>query len=277
MNASLTQQFYYHADGAAVGGFLTLPVERSVSSRASASLAQAGGEDSKSTQTVAGHGVFTVGKATVRVHGRHEPENGLWRSVVTTTVEKLNIQEIITADRIVAQLSVLHWCDGRPDRISISGTQYLNLRMGNVLVEPTLTTETFQISRDVVEPNEPDFESLPTFDSLYRVAEDQFSLAREKTGWPDWLKRRLASKDPATTLKERGNVLCTIVQQVPVKSPLVSYGHVVRVPDFGNVFLGELLVSPKQTHLTMLRTELGSLAAGNLSFASARSNGSPMP
>ena len=277
MNASMEQQFYYHADGAAVGGYLQLPVENAVASRASASLAQAGGEDSRSTMKVEGHGVFTVGRATVRVHGRHEPENKLWRSVVTTTVEKLNIQEIVTADRIVGQLSVLHWADGRPDRISISGTHYLNLRISNQPIEPVLTKGAFQLGPDVVRPNEADFESLPTYDSLYSIAVGQFGVARKKTDWPDWLKRRLAGKDPATSIKVRGSALCSIVEQVLVKSPLVSYAHVVRVPDFGNVFLGELLISPKTTQLTMLRAELGSLAQGNLSFASSRSNGVTMP
>ncbi|RXH54811.1 hypothetical protein [Granulicella sibirica] len=277
MNTSLKQQFYYHADGAAVGGYLTLPSEKVVSSRASASLAQAGGEDSKSTSKIEGHGVFTVGRASVRVHGRHEPENGLWRSVVTSTVEKVNVQEIITADRIVAQLSVMHWADGRPDRISISGTQYLNLRMGGELVTPVLIDQTFQLGPDVVRPDEPDFEALPTFDSLYGIARDQYVNALEQKAWPDWLRARFTSKDPPTSLRDGGSVLCSIVKEVPVKSPLVNYGHVVRVPDFGNVFLGELLVSPKQTHITMLRAELGSLGQGVVSFASAHSNGRTIP
>jgi hypothetical protein len=52
---------------------------------------------------------------------------------------------------------------------------------------------------------------------------------------------------------------------------------VIYVPDFGNVFLGELALSYFSAELTMVRIELGCTAQGSVSVASSRSNGRPIP
>jgi hypothetical protein len=67
------------------------------------------------------------------------------------------------------------------------------------------------------------------------------------------------------------------VQTVEVKAPAQSYCHIINVPDFGNIFLGELLVNRFSAQLTMLRVEMGSMAQGDLSAGTVSSNGSTMP
>ena len=54
-------------------------------------------------------------------------------------------------------------------------------------------------------------------------------------------------------------------------------GHILHVPDFGNIFLGEILISRVSAQLTMLRVEMGCMAEGTVSAASAFSNGQTMP
>jgi hypothetical protein len=55
------------------------------------------------------------------------------------------------------------------------------------------------------------------------------------------------------------------------------HGHVIIVPEFGNLFLGEISLDQGSFRLTMLRMELGCPAIGNLSMATASSNGRPIP
>ena len=277
MDASSRPHFYFHADASAVGGYLKQPVDKPIASRASASLSQSGGEDHHAVEKTSGHGVFTTGAASVRVHGRHEPENGLWRTVVTSTVEHLNISEIVTADRVVAQMSMLQWPDGRPARLSLNGTHFLNLRVRNNTIEPKLEPATFQMDPTKPQPNVKDHELLPDFNSLFNVAVGQHKSASAQSHWPDWLKHRLVSKNPSKALEERGSALCSVVQHVKAEAPLATYAHVIHIPDFGNLFLGELLVSRSSYHLTMVRAELGSMAEGSLSFAAASSNGRTIP
>jgi hypothetical protein len=52
---------------------------------------------------------------------------------------------------------------------------------------------------------------------------------------------------------------------------------VLHVPGFGNIFFGELIVALNSYRLTMMRIEMGCLAEGNISAASAFSNGSTFP
>jgi hypothetical protein len=53
--------------------------------------------------------------------------------------------------------------------------------------------------------------------------------------------------------------------------------HSVIVPDFGRIFFGELLVSPSERRLTMVRFDLGSPLRGYVSGGDASSNGGWFP
>jgi len=94
---------------------------------------------------------------------------------------------------------------------------------------------------------------------------------------PDWLRTRYSWVNSEEERKKRGYVPCSLVEQTEGAKHGNSYGHVIHVPDFGNIFLGELIVSQGLFRLTMIRIEMGCIAEGNLSFGSAISNGSTMP
>ena len=108
------------------------------------------------------------------------------------------------------------------------------------------------------------------------VAEEQhFALKRsgvEKLG-----ARFTYSKPGRGSSPRKGSALCSLVQTVEVKAPAQSYCHIINVPDFGNVFLGELLVNRFSAQLTMLRVEMGSMAQGGVTGGTVFSNGTTMP
>ena len=58
-------------------------------------------------------------------------------------------------------------------------------------------------------------------------------------------------------LGKDGFVLCSLVDGVDRAIPGRSFGHVMDIPDFGRIFLGELFVFPASVHLSMIRAELG--------------------
>jgi hypothetical protein len=51
----------------------------------------------------------------------------------------------------------------------------------------------------------------------------------------------------------------------------------MHVPDFGNIFLGELLTSHHAFRLTMIRLEMGCGVHGTVSGGTGDSNGSGSP
>jgi hypothetical protein len=67
------------------------------------------------------------------------------------------------------------------------------------------------------------------------------------------------------------------VDKVRGAKPGSVFGHVLHVPDFGNIFLGELLTSHHVFRLTMMRLEMGCTTHGTTSIGSGDSNGSSAP
>jgi len=60
--------------------------------------------------------------------------------------------------------------------------------------------------------------------------------------------------------KKKGYVLCSLVEELQGAKPGTSFGHVLHVPGFGNIFFGELIVAQSSYRLTMMRIEMGCLA-----------------
>jgi hypothetical protein len=273
MNASQRKAFYYHADASALGGVLDHPVQQTVSIAGSVSLAPAGGSNSLQLGPFQSQGGLSLKSAQVSASGTEHEGSG-WRTVVTAIIEGLNIFEVVTADRLVAQLSVLHPRDEGATLISLNGTKFENLRVNGEPIQPL-------IDRRLLTGKPADDGTLATplggipFTDMLWVAEEQF-FALKRSG-VEKLGPRFAYSNPAEDLLREGSALCSLVQTAEVKAPARSYCHIVNVPDFGNIFLGELLVNRFTAQLTMLRVEMGSMADGDLSAGTVSSNGRTMP
>ncbi len=60
-----------------------------------------------------------------------------WTTQVSCAIENLNILNVVTADRVVAQISTDHPLEGYTPRVSFVGTQFVNLRIGGYKVDPS--------------------------------------------------------------------------------------------------------------------------------------------
>ena len=273
MNASKTKAFYYHADASALGGLLQHPIQQTISAAGSVSLAPAGGSSTQQLGAFQIHGAVALSGALVSASGTEHEGSG-WRTVVTATIEGLNLFEVVTADRLVAQLSVLHPKNGSEALISLNGTKFENLRLNGELIQPVIDRRLL-----TGKPADDGTQSMPLggipFTDMLWVAEEQF-FALKQSG-VEKLGARFAYSNPAEDLLRKGSALCSLVQTVQVKAPAQSYCHIINVPDFGNIFLGELMVSPYSAQLTMLRVEMGSMADGTVTAGTVFSNGSTMP
>ena len=177
----------------------------------------------------------------------------------------------VTADRIVAQLSVVHPAAGGLPKVSLVGSQFVNFRIAGALVEPTLHLGSF--GRTSMDQKG---DVMPTYDDFLAIAEEQHRRVLAEAE-PEWLTGRLTATDPRSDVAEKGSALCSLVQDVAVKLPATSYMHVLHLPDFGNIFLGELLINHSCYQLTMARIEMGCMGSGDVSVCSGFSNGRTMP
>jgi hypothetical protein len=92
----------------------------------------------------------------------------------------------------------------------------------------------------------------------------------------------LSGAPPATTFPEaNGTVKCTIVQEIRwdgAPHPTATiHGHVVRVPNFGKIYFGELFLTGESRRLTMVRFQLGSNDGGEVTAAEGETNGGNWP
>jgi len=278
MQSNAQKVFYYHADANSLGGFIEEPFEAVVPDVSSISLPPAGGYVTHRTDASNFKEIISCRSAYTRVSGRAIAEDGPWSTQVTSVVEGLNILEIVTADRVVLQISVEHPREGSAASISFAGSHFEGLRIGGSEVCPRLN------SRLMGTGSEADNDSSPIlWPALLQAGHGQ---AREivqsvtgranRSGW-EWALQRYGWMDEKREQKKDGCVLCSLVDGVEGTVPGKTIGHFVEVPDFGRIFLGEIMAFPHSIQLTMVRAELGCNVHGKVSAASSHINGSTMP
>ena len=124
-------------------------------------------------------------------------------------------------------------------------------------------------------------------EDFYQVCDTKDKLAKaHAAGLPPRHAHLLLPLDgsagPATTFPEaNGTVKCTIVKEMhwdgnPHPTATI-HGHVVRVPEFGKIYFGELYVTRDSRRLTMVRFQLGSPHGGEVVAAEGETNGVGWP
>jgi hypothetical protein len=272
MNASAERQFHFHADASPVGGHITHPFEQIITTEASSSLAQAGGLVTGVHESYRLDPIVSAQKAYSHISGAKNQNTGNWTTLTTSVVEFLNVLEVVTADRIVGRLAVEHPKVGYTPRVSFVGSQFYNLRVNGHAVHPKLNHSLFESEHDTF-PKQPHIKDEKF---LKKVTEHSRKITKAKDA-PEWLKARHGWVEIPAEREKRGHVLCSLVEDIEGVKDATSHGHVIIVPEFGTLFLGEVSVNHGSFALTMLRMELGCPAIGNLSMATSRSNGFTVP
>ena len=253
-------------------------------------------------------GVFSYSAAHTQVSG-HRSSKDETNSVTlaTSVVENLNILNVVTADRVVAQISTTHIPGQYVPEVTFLGTHFENLRIARHKVLPILNLK-------LADPK-------PQNDQLYVADKTNLMtvVKRQYERLADWLagQKGMRSAEPdgslrlqyhggapnyekiqsdvATASKVDGTsngITCSLVEDVviePIKDDSATAvrdakelvegkcGHVIHIPDFGTVFLAELTVNHNTFHLTMIRVEMGCIAAGSGSVGVCNVNGGGHP
>ena len=278
--ADVTERSHaYHAEATVLQGELTLPLTQNIYPQAQATLPESGGYLSQHAQDFKLEGVVSFHTAYTQVGGNPDEKPGHgWTTLATSVIEGLNILDIVTADRVVAQISTEHPLIGHVPTISFLGTRFENLRIAGHLVKLHLDPDILgkKPEGDAPYTRDPGFRS--------RVA-SQYKLLRKH---PDTLSEAFEryNQVPADT-EDAETVECSLVNQAEGSYPGNSYGHVIHVPNFGTIYLATLRLEHEQiqqgtphrttVHLKMVEAKMGCLAAGSVSAASTKTNGHSYP
>lgn len=259
MSSPIPSKFYhYNAHGHCLSAHFHRPVEHLIDVQAGTSLPTTGGHGHSRVENFRFREFISFKAAYSHVSGSHNPVDDTETTLVTATVEGLNILDVVTADLLVARLATQHPSKNREPFVSLLGSKFENLRIAGCPVD--------------MEFNHEFLEEFNTFDSL--LTKGLASNPQFKKMAKDPFQTGTANKLPTTG----GVLLCSIVKDMKTTCPGVTrHGHCFVVPHFGKVYLGELLAWHGSRTLTMLRFELGSPISGTGSTTEATVNGSPWP
>jgi hypothetical protein len=271
----------YHASATAISGHLKLPLQREIRPQAKSELHEEGGYFSQRIENFSVEGVISFRSAYTQVSGNRSTKEGQgWTTLTTTTIEGLNVLEVVTADRIVGQTITEHPREGYVPAISFLGTRFENLRIAGDMVG-------LELDHNVLGAK-PEGDGTYTKDSgLIARAGNQYNRVLESSNLPEDLRERYNRL--SSTLGNAEAVECSLVNRASGSYPGRSFGHILYVPDFGKIVLARVKVShgeyntpsgaPRITnvHLTMVDLELGCVADGNVPIGSGGANGSSNP
>jgi hypothetical protein len=279
MRSDAKRAFYFNTDANSLGGAIDAPFQQTIPSQASASLPAVGGHITHRTDAFNFQEIISCRAAYTRVSGRAiDPTDGPWSAVLTSVVEGLNILDIVTADRMVAQLSVEYSAGELYPRVSLAGSHFDHLKIGGCDAYPQLNSSLL-----IPACTSDSSQSSLTFPDFQRTGRQQAgtllssTLGEEKRVVPAWIIERYGWMTSDQDSVQNDFVLCSLVDSVDRAIPACSFGHVIEVPDFGRIFLGELLVSPRSVRISMVRADLGCNVSGAVSAASGGVGGRTVP
>jgi len=270
----------YNAEAEALSGRLTLPLTQEVKPPTYVKLNEGGGYVSQYVENYRLGGIVSFRSAYTQVGGNPDTkaDHG-WNTLTTAVIEDLNVLDIVTADRIVAQISTDHPLIGYIPTVTFLGTRFENLRIAGHELK-------LNLDLDILGPK-------PKKDAGYlsdRDFQKRVTAQRERVKGLKNLPTEIAAHyNEASSAGKAGLIKCSLVNQVEGGYPGRSFGHAIDVPNFGKIYLAILKVeesdyntptgAPRATtiSLTMIKMVMGCVAGGNLDGGSTITNGGTRP
>lgn len=286
----------FHAEAHALFGELRRPVEQKIEKHIPVSLA---GDNSahltRFIEDVSIEGLISLKRGHTRVSGSVSLKHGGWATLSTSILEGLNVFEIVTADRLVSQVSTDHHLEnGHFPHVSFIGTQFTNMKVSGFPLQLTLD---YGICGNRGNKPEDDISYLDNR-AFLDCAKKQTESICDAEGLPDNLKKEYGArlKGINSLIENCGkqgrplsSVTCSIVTkigEVPIAG-VRSFGHVLVIPEFGTVALGEVEVGEKMYNgskrpanyftLTSFKMNLGCVGHGTVQGGGTTTNGNTQP
>lgn len=282
MSKAVQQRHHkYHAEAHVLNGTFHLPLSREIPEQAYVSLPAHGGYLAQNSGEFSVENVLSFRSAYTQVGGNRDVKKGHgWSTLVTSVIEGLNILEVVTADRIVAQIGTEFPLEGYVPSVTFLATRYENLRIcGNPV--------SVELDLDLIGPkpeNDVHYNADPGF--IARVCAHHERM-RRCSGVPQEIAARY-NRLP-TAEENRESIECSLVKNISGEIPGCFYGNVIDVPNFGkvelaNVSLKQSMADPKAglppsttIELTMLQLNMGCVIAGKSAVGSGKTNGQSYP
>jgi hypothetical protein len=271
----------YDADAYVFSAELVEPIRRKINDEAFVELPRSGGYKFDTAEPRRVDGIVSHGGGYAQVAGHRGCQDRDTTTLATAALEDLNLLDVLTADRVVAQITTEHPDDGCVPSVSFLGTRFENLRIGGqkIELEPHL---------EILGPKPDGDESYFNDGGVFSRIAHQYANIKRMAGLPKWASDQF-NWDPAAA-QSQNEISCSLVNGVS-GSPGKTFGHVIELPHFGKIFLAELTVKREPANngprlepstaeeykyrfiLTMIRVELDGAAHGRTHVCRMKTNG----
>jgi hypothetical protein len=284
----------YHAEANVFSGRLKRPIDQEIEHQASVELDdRRGGNLVRNTQNVSIEGLISFTKGETRVSGARSLKNDAWVTLATSIVEGLNVFEIVGADRLVVQASTNHnYENGHVPHITFLGTQFTNFRVGGFPVALELNlgfcgdipanNKSYHQDRTFLTRVKEQTRGIVKASGLSKDMKAQYDVKLEH------IEKLLGTCD-ASDREVHEPITCSLVQnigEIPIPGVQI-FGHVIVIPEFGSVALGEVEVGEKlyaagerpspYFTLTAIKGRMGCVADGVFAGTTVTVNGHHHP
>ncbi len=269
------REHIYDAQAFALQGDLQLPLRAEIRPQAFADLPKVGGYLSERVHDYRLEGVISFRAAYTQVAGNldRKPGHG-YVTLATAVLEDFNILDVVTADRVVAQVSTEHPLEGCVPEVTFLGTRFDNLRIAGHPVRLDLDLEFFG-----AKPGNDD--SWSKSNGLRERVAAQYDNIRRQANLPAEIAERY-NRVPSNPVPQEP-IECSLVQRAEGSYPGRTFGHVIDIPHFGRVYLAtvRLIEIPEPAagtvstliRLTMIEAKMGCIANGSASGGNTITNG----
>lgn len=283
MNHLLDRQrrFVFRGNAAAIGGRIVRPEDVLLDSHTASSLTVAGGRSSASGSDL------EFGK-WVRVDRVETSALGVFDKVehhVDLTYRRVVADALTTSTHVMADVMGLT-IRGKPTLTLKHARAELQARSATASGEPSIAPGSNTIIEGlaidghelIVELAVPTFQEYDTRAKLLTAADDpDFVRDSGDSLFMRSVLHGVPIPPAGRLLQSYGTIYATIVKSIkwagtPYDRATIEH-HAVIVPDFGTIYIGELLITDVSRRLTMLRFELGSPVGGDVACAEVESNG----
>lgn len=244
----------YSAYGHALSGRITRPLDHIIEVQAGMSLPSIGGIGNARVEDFRFRDFVSFKTAYTHVAGSMS-DSEVHTSLVTSTIEGLNVLDIVTADRVVTRLASRSKNHDKEPQITLFGSKIDNLKIAGCPIHIDFADELF-LELTTFESIRKEFDSNAKF---RKIAADPFFTGK-----------------PKKSIDAHGVVVCSLVKDIEFNCPGVKRkGHALEVPEFGRVYIGEVFAQHRKRTVTMLRLELGCPVVGTMICAQGAGNGYP--
>ena len=265
----------YYAEASVLTADLEHPLKEKIRPQVAVKLPSDGHYQFRKADPFHFEGILSYESGYTQVAGHRSEKTAGFTTLSTAVVERLNVLDVVTADRVVAQISTVHpiYGKGQVPSVTFLGTRFDNLKIAGHKVE-------VERDLDILGPKPEGDKSYFENDAVLKRISQQYEPIAKATSQLEWGAEEFPQSRPAPN----GELKCSLVSGVK-GSPVSPFGHVIDLPHFGRIYLGELKIERTpgdhdkgiydtyKFHLTMIRLQMGCLATGGVQVVALDSNG----